>query len=540
MDQAVASISHTGFHAQRARPRKPAPTSLIDALADRFYIDQQGTLISNGLSTEMVFFPGDLAPDKKDFLTRKIRNAIQYASTFNDVEELNAIIEITTKTSAFKDYTALGLYLYLADECSRLRPDTTFLTAMRQAGATLKPDQKITRNELLDKTMDALKILGMEASHGAILKEWAATGNFTVQGHLNGNDGKECVGAYVKLARDICMQQTYIGMNLPISYALGNKRKIRSMTAVEVYDFTDKLTAEQVTTPPHPYIRQAIAIGNTTREQRIREIINSELRPQWKEQQHQLQAANEGTNFLTRQILQKLQDPALEILYREGYDCAYTNNASIRGIFPKKDLPGTRHTKNESYRDSRGFREGRYRAIFLSPGPRPDSQDIERDGELQATVVAQTLMHEVTHVALGYMSEEERKPLKDAIHNLDMEIEAKAQANQLPGYFNATTKTIPYRTLKQILRTGSDYYKNYDDANKWEEVTCNLSGLMHSEFPYPPAPQSINPYADLKTLAPLAERINEAFALALTRCRETYHTIEMPSQSQETGPLGRS
>jgi hypothetical protein len=108
--------------------------ALIQALSEKFYIDEKGTHVSNGLSTDLIVFPSDREPRRKRHLDGMIDYAMSYATTFKDVDELNALY-VLPKTKVEPDYyVALGLYLYFADECSRLRPDTTFLTELRKAG----------------------------------------------------------------------------------------------------------------------------------------------------------------------------------------------------------------------------------------------------------------------------------------------------------------------------------------------------------------------------------------------------------------------
>jgi hypothetical protein len=147
-------------------------------------------------------------------------------------------------------------------------------------------------------------------------------------------------------------------------------------------------------------------------------------------------------------------------------------------------------------------------------------------------VIRQTLMHEQTHIAISNLSEQEKQPLKKAVKALQAEIKAKAGTASLPEYFNTKLKTICTNTLQQVLDRNSKFYTGYDEKNKWEEIVCNVSSLMHSEFPYPPDKDKPNPYDDLKTLAPLAEKINEALELAVIRCREKFPMVQMPTPSR--------
>src|SRR5580692_2318811 len=239
----------------KAPEAPPNRDALIQALsAERFYINERPMVVRNGLSTDLLCFRSDLLPQNQERLTHMIREAMAYATTFSDVEEMNAIYRLPPLQANF--YTALGLYLYFADECSRLKPGTTFLSELRKVRVGLKDGEPYDRHVLLVKFMTALKNLGMDQTHGRILQEWAEKGNYTIHGDWNGFDevDEKTKGAYARLAKFICGKQDYIGMNLPISYALGNKENMEKFRddAIGAYNFTQGLTTlEGDPYPPH-------------------------------------------------------------------------------------------------------------------------------------------------------------------------------------------------------------------------------------------------------------------------------------------------
>jgi hypothetical protein len=519
---------------------KPDRAALLQSLSQRFYIDEPGTVVSNGLSTDLIVFPSDREPRNRQQLDHKIDTAMAYATTFKDVHELNALHQIPNTNIEPNYYATLGLYLYFADECSRLRPETTFLSELRKVDAGLKFGEKFYRKDIQDKFHKALQNLGMEESHGAILDEWARNVSYTIQGDWNGRgeeNGKPvAIGAYARLAHDICSQKNFLGADLPISYALGNKERIRNMTAEEAYTFTKNLTA---TNKPDPYIRKCIEKGNELRRERIANAIEEQMGPTPVNASH---LSSVAVRRSAPEILGYLPDPMLEILSREGYSIAYSNDSTIGKSYLAIPLPLEKPDSN--VREDKGIREPHYHTIFISNGYREaGGDDIAKDEKLRFKVVAQTLAHESFHIAIDYLTPEEQNSLRDSVIALGKEIAQRKTADTLPGYMNTDLKTIDPNSLAQVLDYDNKLYNyaithivNADkkvvrtDDDRWMEVACNTYSLMQTEFP--PDSAGNNPYRDLPALAALKNELLSVQEKALKRCREEHYHAELPNVGQ--------
>lgn len=506
----------------------PARREMIQALADHFYINEQATLVRNGLSTDLLVFPSDLLPAHRGFLDTKIQDAIAYATVFRDVDELDTLVLLPSPKP--DGYLTLGLFLYMEDECNRLGKKKTFLTAMREAGE-IHPNNTENRNIALERTLAALDILGMRKSHGHIIEEWFNHGTYTINEVTHCTKDGALVGAYAKLASTISRQQGTFGMNKAISYALGNKDHIREgMDATKLYALTENREK--------PVIEACITAGEREREARIREKIGETSIPSF--------AGVYTENSDIKSILSLLPDAALEVLYNSGYTCAYANHENISRCYPEKRLPGV---SEESYRVmsiSKGGRQSRYRVLFLSNGIR---DDLEENDALRHQVIAQTMCHEIMHMAVAllaydktdktYMTENE-EILKKEIEAVSKEIAQKKET--LPEYFHQKMRTMNANTLEEILDCEAEYYRGSPKMSpdgfqkyigyierdgvtgepikdtRWEEVVCNLYGLMHTEFPMDADVN--NPYNALPSLKHLAEHVEEIMEQAREESRK--------------------
>jgi hypothetical protein len=112
-----------------------------------------------------------------------------------------------------------------------------------------------------------------------------------------------------------------------------------------------------------------------------------------------------------------------------------------------------------------------------------------------------------------------------------MHDEMKGYSALLP-YFDAKLGTIDTNTLAEVLDYDSRLYKNYRHTaivdgkekvtsdTRWEEVACNVLGLMHTDHPYERPQPPHNPYADLKALGALAGKIQDMSEQVAQSCRE--------------------
>lgn len=504
-------MHHSTAIIKRAQPVRNA---LLGAVAARVYVDQQAVLVSNGLSTELLCFPADVRPDRQKFLREKIGGAISYATAFRDVEALNALLHLPAGDA--NPYLTLGLYLYLADECSRLRPDTTFLSAMREAGAEVKPGDVPDREAMREKVMAALRMLGMEASHGAVLTEWMESGSYTILGVHHGVGASGMEGPYARLAEAVSLEQEYLGMNMAISYALGNKHRVEHLTAAEAL----ALTATMIASEDCSAMRSAIREGERVREARIRARIAE-----------QVPHAPPGRNAAleAEALLAPMPDAALEILYREGYQIAYANGSTVGPVLPDAPLPGNTQEQYDGVRGNKGLLEPRFRTLFICNGHRREAGDVERDDALRFMVAGQSALHETMHIAMRYIGAEERQVLRSAVEALHGEL--SACPDRLPKVFHAPLQTLDTSTLFEALDYTSALYPRYatDGDIRWLEVVCNLFGLAHTEFA---APESVlhRPPECLPSLARLSGLIDRALDTARERSRAAHPEVRMPKQ----------
>ena len=563
-------LSREGVPKNPARHRK----ALLETLARRFYINEQGVLVSNGLSTELIAFPSDNSRKHGTHVSDKIQHAMHYATAFKDIKEINALKHIAphgdNKTP--DDYVVLGLYLYLEDECSRLGRDKTFLTAMREAGATLAVDDKnFTSSDLLAKTKEALRIVGLEQTHGAMLDSWFQNGNYSINGVLHSGDGTRANlrGAYAILAQNISLQNPkLLGLNMSISYALGNREAVRNTTSQKMYELTQEYIkpgkCEEMT-----HIRDCIAEGDRIREARIRDEIHNQVLPPSAGYEQQFKTIDKRA----KEILGYLPNEVLEVLHHDWYMFAYSDAKDITGCYPVADLPGVTEEENKSAREGKALRQQRYHMIFLSNGdrniakddvsangtgtngtslngnhaPQPDANEA-LDEHMKNKIVAQSILHEAMHVIISHLLDEEKEKLKEAVMDMHMEMKRYHRKGEPCGgmlpYFKERLDTINTNTLAEVLDYDSGLYPNYrgkelgkngkerkpprdveaegfaDNDTRWEEVACNVMGLMHTDHPFPPKDDNRNPYADLFSLGQMAGEINKFSENVATACVE--------------------
>ncbi len=485
----------------------------VKRVSSRFYVDEPTALVRNGLSTDLLCSPSDLQPLRRNVLTEKIHDAMEYATAFTDVEELNALQYLPTTAKRPDYYLTLGLFLYFEDEASRHAPvhaaqGHSFQAALRNARMSLDIDDKPDSEQLYERCVKALSDLGMdEPKYKAILQQWKQSGTYMLEGEMHAPHGDgEVKGTYAELARQICQRQKYLGMNLAVSYALGNKEHVCSMNADDAFAM-----ARQATRTP-AIIESRIKHGFDMRE----ELIITKMVEAVRQLPDQNALAAHHSISRAKEILSWVPDAALEILDHERYICSYADASTIEKNYPKDDLPGLPHDVEKDVRGNKGQWLKRYRTIFLSNGYRQKHGDIDASSHLKSMVAAQTLLHETMHLAINALPDDKYNQLQKEISL--MAIQLREHRDELPAYFNQYLQTIDTNTLFEVLNDESRLYKNY--SNQWEEVACNMYGLMHTEFDInnPSIPHS--PFRDgvgsvdllKKTSDHIEELVNEALA----------------------------
>ena len=424
---------------------------LTDELVKRFYINEQGVFITR-LNTDVLCFKSDLKNPL--ILDKKIDRAISYTAEFEDVEALNALRYIsklppgsTVAPQAPAGHVALGLYLYLADECSRLGKDKTFLSAMRDADAERNLDNPQSPAYLLDHTMHALRILGMEESHGNILREWSREGSFTVLGEKNGLNGHGGVtGAYATIARDMALRKPLLGMNLPISYALGNRPLVEGRTPEQIYNMTKELAQ-----PTHKAeVNERIARGDALRKSRLRDFIIETMSAY-----PDSATSPEEANIIARKILALLPIATLEIMFRKEYSIDYATEGNLTNSYPKGHIPGVRDSTSDMARISVGSVNPRHRTIFAANGYMLQK---EPDENVRLQSVAHTMLHESMHMLVGQLPKSQVEKLKAAVAAVHEEL---ISTPVLPTPLVTYAKTMDKRSIAQRLNKEHEMYKNY-------------------------------------------------------------------------------
>lgn len=548
----------------RSEPRQHGKTALIDALLARgqFLVEVRPKIVRNGLSTDMMVFPTDVerrvAPEGT-ILEEKITDAIEYAAGFNDVQRLNALQYVPgsykeEESAESRKYLTLGLYLYFADECSRKNPRTTFLSALRDADARLPKRTKFDSETLYAKVADALRRAGIDTPNNLeVLRQWYEQGTYAIAGenHYCGKGG-EMHGAYAQLAQAIERKHqaahkngATIGIDEAISYALGNKDHMAAFGG-EGEENDARAYAHVKDTMKNPQqINEHIAAGDAIRREKIRQLIfgDEEKAPMFSSAEILASKFKQtGYASFNRQILDYFPEDALELMLRDRQTFVYADATDIRGVMPNEAIPGTTEEEAETTRKSIGGRDIRYRIGFFSNGTHDDG-----DPALKRMRLAQTCIHEMMHIAYGYMSQEEKDHLAElaektarALRGGDEDDTRQPEDFVFPAYAAlgrdaGTLKTLDQNSLAETLDYHSALYNVYREEtrrdnpdfvirkdSRREEVLCNLYGLRHTEFKGVDDPKNpmFMPPAGMEIIREFAEKADEYFHTALERLRE--------------------
>ncbi len=534
----------TYAEAQKRRATVAIPRhKLIEELSKNFYVNEQGVFITR-LNTDVLCFKSDLK--NPAVLEQKIERAISYAAEFQDVEALDALRYIsrfppgreqenTTAPQSAKSHVTLGLYLYLADECSRLGKTKTFLSAMRDAGAERDLDNPQSSAELYARTMEALRILGMDESHGNILREWNKQGTFTVQHETNGlGPNGQVTGAYATLARNIAQRQLLLGINLPISYALGNRPYAAGKTPEQLYNMTRDLARPESAAK----VEERLTTGHELRKSRLRELI-VETMSAYPDSQTPPEKARE----IAGNVLNMLPDITLEIMHRNHYSLAYATEENLSKSYPQGHINGVADSNANMARISVGSVNPRHRTIFTCNGRALNG---EIDEKLLQQSVAHTLLHESMHMLVGELGKHQKQVLKKAVAAAHDELVA---CPILPDYMLKFVKSMDKRSIAQKLNYNHPMYDGYVKLDRegvivrnndgtpvwdqrWEEVICNTYSMMNSKAE-PMASHSPLHEPELPAVRHLAEAINEATKLGIAAARKEDWKVSQQSAARK-------
>lgn len=552
MNQDLPHTRHTRYHS-----RSSYKETLMQAVLDRgqFLMEEQPKIVRNLLSTDLMVFPSDVRHAQR--LHEKIDDAIDYAARFVDMERLNALYYTPdhglpdAQASIERGYLTLGLYLYFADECSRKNPSTTFLKSLREEGAYLPVEETtFSSSALHDKIERALKRAGIASpTNLAILQDWHEAGRFSIQQepHFLDPQTGHMQGAYAQLAEAIVQRNhaptvngTVVGINEAISYALGNKPH---MEHFKNDDQDAAAYAHVKATLDNPErISQHVTQGNTIRRQRVRNIVfgDEQQPPLFSRQEIEASAERQraGGAFL-KKILAYFPEDALELLLRDRQTFTYTNNSDIRGVFPTGSIPGSEDWMSDRSRQSIGARLYRYRTSFFSDGP-PDTGFVPDAANTREVQLAQTCLHEMMHIAMDFMTPEEKDDLERRVQRLSPTMQ---QAGNTPA-LQERPPSFPQRSLAEVLDYASpDLYGGYVETvdkdypsivlskdTRCDEVVCNLFGMMHADFRGRPLPEE-------PAVRDLAQAVDQYFHQAVERVRRQQQAagIALPAMRQGIG-----
>lgn len=546
---AVAAPLH-----QDALPSKEEMAEILLARG-QFLVGEQGKMIRNGLSTDLILFPSDCKTEHADHLANKVEDAIEFATSFLDVERLNALQYVpgafrAGAKSQERWYLTLGLYLYFADECSRKNPGTTFLTALREADARLKAGEDFSQRDLYKRVRLALRKTGIATPENRrILHEWASEGIYRINGEKHEGRGDGTVeGAYAELAQEILKEYHHfhrngkiVGINEAVSYALGNMDEMHSL---------DDLTAFQHTrnTINNPQrIKQRIDKGDMERRRVLWKHIHDAFTPLEIE-------GRAGDKRKAREIAEHIvayfPSEALELMLRERYTFVYDDRENVSGIYPTGKIAGYTGRSSEESRKGAGVRLSRYRTMFVANGQHEES--MAPDVELKYQRVAQTVLHETMHMALDHLTEAER----DALYTMAEQVSDALRE----GKTEEVRPVFPYRylgdswgkdlllekrKLAEILDFRSELYDGYKDqyvSNKpdspdmrREEVICNVFGLLHTEFANHQDPHNplFFPVEGIAIVKDFVRAVEEAYKKGVRNLRNQQETkgITLPQAS---------
>lgn len=552
---------------------------LIDLILEkgRFLINDKARVVKNSLNTCLVLFPQDLVPDNRLHLEEKIRHEMARTASFVDITQLNAlryIPKIQSEPPQAQWQLTLGLFLYLEDECNRAgnplacNPPTnpngiTFLSAMRSVGATLDGVSDFESKKLHEKTLEALKLAGINTSENiAILQEWFEKGSYTIKDdrHYIDPETGEWHGVYVKLAdmaarcdkdsnefEEAMARGDDPGIDEAISYAIGNKEDVglhdpykHAKASVEA-DQQNLLDGHQNDIAGH------VHNGQEARKQGIldralgaftdHEITESKTR----------QMANRDK---AESILNWFPDEALEMLLHSHQTYTHAEGTDVNSVYP--DEPMTTASKNEDGTSIRSAaaRDKRFRVIFSSNGQHQDNAP----PELAHERVAQSALHELMHIAMENMDKKDALELEKLARDTSQALRNNAQfystANNrtifpyrwINGGIGNKTQILETRTLEEILDYGSRLYDSYLNQKsprdplstmRKEEAVCNLYGLIHTEFRDRENPLNpiFHPPEGMEVIKEFADKTDAYFKKALVRARERNH-IGLPEPTR--------
>lgn len=503
-DNPGLSVVGNGANATPLRPGAlPSKEEMAETLVARgqFLVGEQGKVVRNGLSTDLILFPSDLKKGHEEYLQTKVEDAIEYAAEFVDVERLNALLYVPGARFGKGDsarerwYLTLGLYLYFADECSRADSSTTFLGALRQADAALAREAEFNQKDLYQKVKRALRIAKIATPENCrILDEWASHESYTIGGekHYGKGDG-DVSGLYAALAKEILREYHHlhlngkcVGINEAISYALGNKPDIVNLS---IEDALEK-TRESIRHPER--IKEKIDAGDRERKHVIWDEIQKAF-PQSEIEKSRKDKAREKE--VVGKILRFFPSETLELILRERYSFVYDDAGTIKNIYPKGKIPGSSDKFSEECRTCKAVRSIHYRTMFVSNG----EHDPKTSEELKYERVAQTVLHETMHMALDHLSEAERDKLyamadkvSEALRQGDDEEVRPVFPYHYLGDSWGKDRILESMKLAEILDFRSQLYDGYKTqyaSNKKdspdmrrEEVLCNIFGLLHTEY----------------------------------------------------------
>ncbi|NDF11674.1 MAG: hypothetical protein EB060_02520 [Proteobacteria bacterium] len=452
---------------------------LLAEAAERFTTGPSRLILNN--STAVLLVPADFNPERSRIFIEKIWMALEYATAFVDDDNLNALQYLPPE--AGNHYMTLGLYLYLADACSHLNRDMTILRAMRTAEAGLKIDDEVDRDRLLTKVLSALDQAKLLDDQKRVVTEWAQTGAYTIAGERHFANNGDVYGSYAELARDIAMRQQILGMNLPISYALGNKPY-----AEQFESDTDALKYTTYMVKNKEDVSERIHTGGLLREYRMRRNAHAGF--------HDLADMIDQSIFqhaehqkLARAVFEHMPDDLLRLLITQRYHVVYTPSKNISDILPEGNLPGLSPKGTEETRGSKGARLDRYYTLFMSHGldKHEDKPRVFTSDEESNLTLAQTGIHELVHVAIDIMNKHvpggvdrnaELMELASALGKAVREEAADPMMTQM-------LTTIDTNNLSQVLNSLSGLYENYrkkkPDTSR-EEVVCNAYALYCTEL----------------------------------------------------------
>lgn len=436
---------------------------LVRAFCRRFYRNERTHLVSNGLSTEILILPSDLLPSNKERLNTKIRHGMEYATRAVDIETANALKYVAGPEA--DSLTFRALFLYLSDECSRLNKPKSLLTALRDAGVGLAPENGYWAADIRPTVMKALKDLGMAESHGYVIDEWYDKNSFHIGAEYNGkcSDSEQYTGTYVALAEAINHIQNSDGLNHAISYILGNRLTIGGESQERMLE----RAYEYATNPAE--LRNRIRMGEGMRIDTLMEVIAKLELDVPEPSPEQAQA----TKTFAQDICRHVPDPVLELLALQEYSIAYADNKNIASVYPENDLPGVSERLNKSSRDSVGLRQGRFHMIFTSNGARKDPADLS-DPHLKPLICANTICHEAVHIGFHSLSEEEKTKTFEHMDALQQALK-HAPPNPL---LDDDLKVMDWSSLREIA--DFDHYRSYAKINENDKPETIEWKMKHS------------------------------------------------------------